>query len=144
MIHEHGQVIARVGDDIWVQTIRQSACQSCSARQGCGQKVLAGATSGRANQVRVANTLGARVGDTVTLELDEAMLLRASALVYGMPLMFTVVAAVAAQTWIAASDGVAMVGAGVGMAFGFWLSWRVQKRQGHLYQPRLANVDIVT
>lgn len=144
MIQERGQVIAVVGDEIWVQTIQQSACQSCSARQGCGQKVLAGATSGRANQVKVVNTLGARVGDTVTVELDEAMLLRASVLVYGVPLTFTVVAAVAAQTWIAASDGVSIAAACGGMAAGFWLSRQVQKRQGNRYQPRLANVDIVT
>lgn len=144
MIQEHGQVIAVVEGDIWVQTIRQSACQSCSARQGCGQRVLAGATSGRANQVRVVNTLGAVVGDTVVVEMDEAMLLRASALVYGVPLLFTVVAAVVAQTWVAAADGVAIAAAGVGMASGFWLSRRLQKCQGHRYQPRLAKVGIIT
>ncbi len=144
MIQESGEVIAVVGGDIWVQTIRQSVCQSCSARHGCGQKVLSGATSGRANQVRVANTLGARVGDTVIVEIDEALLLRASVLVYGVPLLFTVVAAVVAQSWIAASDGVAITGAVAGMGFGFWLSRWVQKHHAHQYQPRLAKVRIVT
>lgn len=141
MIQEHGQVIAVVGTDIWVQTIQQSACQSCSARHGCGQKALAGATSGRANQVLVANTLGAGVGDTVTLEMDESMLLRASVLVYGLPLLFTVSAAVVAQLIISASDGAAITGAGLGMAAGFWCSRWIQKRHGHQFQPRLAEVE---
>lgn len=50
MITETGKVVAEKGERVWVQTIRASACQSCAARSGCGQRVLASATGGRANQ----------------------------------------------------------------------------------------------
>jgi len=82
MISESGKVVGVDGDRVWVQTIRNSACQSCSARQGCGQRVLASATGGRANQIRVLNRLNAQVGDDVTLAIEETALLRASLLVY--------------------------------------------------------------
>lgn len=94
MITETGKVVAVSGDRVWVQTIRISACESCSARSGCGQRALAGVSGGRANQVLVANHLNARVGDEVTVAIEESALLGASLLVYALPLALMVLGAV--------------------------------------------------
>lgn len=119
MITESGKVVAVTSEHAWVQTIRASACQSCSARNGCGQKVLASATGGRANQVRVFNSANARVGEEVTLGIDESALLVASLLVYALPLLFMVAASMVGHHLSSGNDFAAMLGAAVGLASGF-------------------------
>lgn len=143
MITETGRVVGVAGDRVWVQTIRTSACESCSARHGCGQRVLAGVSGGRANQVLVANSLGARVGDEVTVAIDEAALLGASLLVYAVPLVSMVAGAVLGHQLSvghAANEAVAMMGAATGLALGFLAARRGQSRTTKTWEPTLVDV----
>ncbi|WP_288373165.1 SoxR reducing system RseC family protein, partial [uncultured Marinobacter sp.] len=116
MITETGKVVALKGDRAWVQTIRTSACQSCSARSGCGQRALASVSGGRANQILVANTVDARVGDEVVIGVDEQSVLTASLAVYGLPLVLMVLGSIGAYRWLGATDLVAITGALAGLA----------------------------
>lgn len=141
MITETGKVVAITGEHAWVQTIRASACQSCSARNGCGQKVLATATGGRANQVRVVNSVNAQVGQDVTLGIDESSLLGASLLVYALPLLLMVIASIAGHQLSGGSDLVAMAGAATGLASGFLLGRTLQHRNAGRYEPVLLRVN---
>lgn len=141
MITETGKVVAVSGEHVWVQTIRTSACQSCSARNGCGQKVLASATGGRANQVRVVNSVSACVGEDVTLGIDESALLGASLLVYALPLLLMVVASIIGHQFSGGSDAFAMAGAAAGLASGFLISRKLQRRNTGSYEPRLLRVN---
>ena len=141
MITESGRVVAVSGNTVWVQTIRQSACQSCSARSGCGQRVLAAASGGRANQVQVLNTLNANVGDNVTLGIAEQALLQASLLVYALPLLLMVAASMTASLLVPGSDGVAIVAAGLGLGTGFVVARLLQRRMPGDYQPHLMKVN---
>ena len=141
MITESGRVVAVSGNTVWVQTIRQSACQSCSARSGCGQRVLAAASGGRANQVQVLNSLHAGVGDDVTLGIAEQALLQASLLVYALPLLLMVAASMAASQLVPGSDGVAIVAAGLGLGAGFLVAKLWQRRMPGDYQPHLMKVN---
>lgn len=122
MITETGRVVAIRGDKAWVQTIRASACESCSARGGCGQRVLASASGGRANQVLVSNHLDASVGDEVTVAIEESALLWASLLVYALPLLLMVLGAVVGQQWLPAQDAGAIAGAVAGLVAGFGIA----------------------
>lgn len=144
MITENGTVIALKDGRVWVQTIRQSACESCSARSGCGQRVLASATGGRANQVLVENTVRANVGDEVTLGIDEQALLGASLIVYALPLLLMVLASIAGHRLSDGADSWAILGAMLGLAAGFILGRRLQARQGGRYEPRLLRVNRIT
>ncbi|MDC0662625.1 SoxR reducing system RseC family protein [Marinobacter sp. SS21] len=141
MITETGRVIAQDGRKIWIQTIRQSACQSCAARQGCGQRVLASASGGKANQVLVENTLDARVGDEVTVAIDESALLGASMLIYALPLMLFVVAALGGHWLAPESEGVAILLALAGLAAGFGLARGLQHRREDGYAPQLLRIN---
>jgi len=141
VITESGRVVAVSGNTAWVQTIRQSACQSCSARSGCGQRVLAAASGGRANQVQVLNTLNANVGDNVTLGIAEQALLQASLLVYALPLLLMVAASMTASLLVPGSDGVAIVAAGLGLGTGFVVARLLQRRMPGDYQPHLMKVN---
>lgn len=136
MITETGKVIAIKGDQVWVQTIRTSACQSCSARSGCGQKALASLSGGRANQILVANTVNARVGDDVTIGIDEQALLGASLHVYALPLGAMVLATIAGHNLGGGSDLGAMLGALAGLGGGFLLARLFTDRRDS-YEPRL-------
>lgn len=141
MITETGKVVAIDGDKAWVQTIRASACQSCSARSGCGQRALASVSGGRANQVLVVNSSDARVGDEVVLGIDEQSLLRASLMVYGVPLLLMVVFCIAGYQWFGGEDLSAVIGALAGITVGFWLVRGWQSGFSDQYQPRMLRVS---
>ncbi|WP_273428231.1 SoxR reducing system RseC family protein [Marinobacter sp.] len=141
MITETGTVIALKGEQVWVQTISQSACENCSARSGCGQRVLASASGGRANQVLVHNTVSAQVGDEVTLGIDEQALLSASLMVYALPLLLMVLASIAGHRLSGGMDAGAIAGAVTGLAAGFWIGRRLQTGRGDRYQPHLLRVN---
>lgn len=144
MIEESGTVVALDGDDVWVQTIRQSTCGSCSARKGCGQGALARMTDGRANQVRVRNACGADIGDQVVLGIEESQLLRASLLVYALPLLALLAGALVGGGLWPGQDLAAIAGGGIGLAAGFLLVKTVSSRQekaDHL-RPVLLRIDL--
>ncbi|SOB76401.1 positive regulator of sigma(E), RseC/MucC [Marinobacter sp. LV10R510-11A] len=141
MITESGKVVAVTGEHAWVQTIRTSACQSCAARNGCGQKMLASATGGRANQVRVFNSVNACVGEEVTLGIDESALLGASLLVYALPLLLMVMASMIGHHLSDGSDFAAMLGAAAGLASGFLISRQLQRGNAGGFEPRLLRVN---
>ncbi|MEH6561790.1 MAG: SoxR reducing system RseC family protein [Marinobacter sp.] len=141
MITESGKVVAVTDEHAWVQTIRTSACQSCAARNGCGQKVLASATGGRANQVRVVNSVNACVGEEVTLGIDESALLGASLLVYALPLLLLVTASMIGHHLSGGNDFAAILGAAAGLALGFLISRQLQRRNAGSYEPRLLRVN---
>ena len=142
MITETGQVVAESGSKVWVMTIRQSACQSCSARHGCGQKALATMSQGKANQILVDNILGARVGDQVTLAIGESALLGASLLVYALPLLLMVAGAMAGHWLFPGGDLPALVGAVAGLTVGFALVRRALRRSAGDWEPRMTAVNV--
>ncbi len=141
VITETGKVIALQGTQAWVQTIQTSACESCSARAGCGQRALAAVSGGKANQVLVLNTSAAQVGDEVVIGMDEQSLLAASLAVYGVPLLLMVLASIGAFRLLGETDLVAFIGALVGLGAGFGLVRRWQSRLGDRFQPHMVRVN---
>ena len=140
MIHETGTVISVNGNEAWVQTIRESACRSCKARHGCGQKALAGLTSGQSRQIRVVNSLNARPGEQVTVAIEESALLRASLLVYALPLLLMVTATTLAGALMPGRDGMAIVSALAGLGAGLWLAGRLSRRDAGRWQPVMGRL----
>ena len=60
MLIETGRVVALEGNTVWVETLRQSACGSCSARAGCGHGVLNAVAPGASRAVVKARLAIAR------------------------------------------------------------------------------------
>ena len=71
-------------------------CARCAAGKGCGAGIVAGSGQVRRIDAVLSANVAARAGDRVTIELAPDNLLRAAAIVYGMPLAGAVVAAAAA------------------------------------------------
>ena len=98
MIEEQGRVVAIESGAVWVETLRESTCSSCSVKAGCGQGLLdqLGA-SNRRGYVRALSDLQLNVGDAVIIGVREDLLVRGSLLVYLLPLLGLFAAALVAE-----------------------------------------------
>lgn len=148
MIEENGRVVAVEDDAVWVETVRQSTCQSCSARQGCGHSLLERDRAGARARV-LARVDGHRLnpGDQVVVGIPEGALMKGALMVYLLPLVLLFAGALLgawisgpAQT-LAAPFGVA------GLLAGFLVNrWHsLAHRDGSSWQPRVLRVlpDVV-
>ena len=97
MIEERAQVVAVEGDNVLVQTQRQSSCGACAVKSGCGTSVLAGIVGQKMTQLRLPNTLGAKPGDEVLLGMAENALVAGSLLMYVLPLLMLLLGALAGE-----------------------------------------------
>ena len=132
MIVEQGQVIEISEQFLWVETVRQSACQSCSARSGCGQSVLSQlmdeSKQYKKNILRVAaGNSKAKPGDKVEVAINEDALIKMSLLVYGFPILVLFLFSGIAQ-WYEFSDGTSVVFGVVGLLVAFVTVRQVMKR----------------
>ncbi|MBL4834912.1 MAG: SoxR reducing system RseC family protein [Pseudomonas sp.] len=139
MIEERGRVVSVESGAAWVETIRRSTCGSCQARAGCGQALLERLGSGaRRGFIRVIAAHPVEVGDEVIIGLPEDAVLKASALMYVLPLLmlffFTGLADLAglAEPWIIA---IALAALALGFFLAGWHSHN--KRASPQYQARI-------
>ncbi|MBF0213696.1 MAG: SoxR reducing system RseC family protein [Magnetococcales bacterium] len=85
MIREEGIVVALEGDFAVVSGQRQKMCGTCHNSNTC--TVLSGGLGQRSIKIRARNACHARVGERVFIEISERTFLRASFLVYILPLV---------------------------------------------------------
>lgn len=137
MLEEQAIVTEVSSGEIWVETCRQSACQSCSSKSSCGHSLLSKISSGQTQRLLVKTDLSLKAGDQVILGLGEQAFIRGSALVYLLPLVALMLGAVIGEQLFGRDSAMSFVLAGFGLAAGFgfvrWYSW--QHRQDAQYQP---------
>jgi sigma-E factor negative regulatory protein RseC len=119
MIEETGRVVAVNGDEVWIETVRNSSCSGCSARSGCGQGLLAKIKDGRRNHIRLHTGLKLVVDDEVILGLPDQAFIRSSFLAYGLPLFALIMAVVVADKWFGFSEPWVIGSAFIGLLTGF-------------------------
>lgn len=120
MIEESGRVVAVEDGAVWVESIRQTACQSCAARKGCGQSALAKLGQQQKNHVRALNAFDLHVGDEVVIGVPEDVVMKGTLVAYLMPLVLMLVASIAADSFTQSDLWVALSGL-AGLAVGFLL-----------------------
>lgn len=120
MIEAEGIVVRTESSMAFVETQRASACGSCSSKSSCGTSSLAGLMAGKSRFFKVQNPVGAVVGETVVVGLDERALLRGSLALYALPLLMLIAGAVAAGFLApsVAREGYSIAGAAAGLAAG--------------------------
>ncbi len=103
MIEEKGRVVAIDAEGVWVETVRQGACASCAARNGCGQKLLVGAGQGKRFIFRVNHPENVQVqqDDTVLLGIEEGAFLKATLFMYLVPIVSLLAGALLANSLFA-------------------------------------------
>lgn len=89
MIEEFGKVVKVDSQGAWVETMRQSACASCAARNGCGQKLLvqAGQEKRFIFLVKIPDAVYVKPDDNVLLGIAEGAFLKATIFMYLLPLL---------------------------------------------------------
>ena len=107
------------GDWVWVETTRQSACNACEAKTGCGTSTFAKVLGQKPTRILARNDAGARRGDKVLVGVDESAYLRGSFLLYGVPLLAAGLAALTMRWLNGPGDGLEILAALVGLAAGF-------------------------
>ena len=116
--------ITSISNGVATVTVSRSvACARCAAGKGCGAGLLGGNPKPVSIQVPLPEEMGLKVGDQVCLELSPESLLKASFLVYGLPLVGVVTALLIG--WLVAGPlpdtsaiGLAIVGLLTGLVVG--------------------------
>ncbi|MEH6577613.1 MAG: SoxR reducing system RseC family protein [Amphritea sp.] len=143
MIEETGRVVEVNEEAVWVETIKQSACSTCSAQKGCGQSLLAKVGDGKRLRMRVDNPayLAVDLDDQVVLGVGERSFLTASLVVYLVPLIVMFLFALIAQQQ-ALAEPMVILFAAVGLCTGFMCSRYLSKIMGRScnYKPVLLRV----
>lgn len=138
MIEQSGRVVARGARSCWVVVERTSTCGACAARDGCGERSWQERLGQRLQQIEVPGQHAVAVGDRVVVGVDERALLRASLLVYGLPLVAMALGAGVGGLLGVGDLGVAL-SAGVGLLVGL-LSVKTLSRRlscNPRYHPQL-------
>lgn len=124
MMTETGRIVAVESDCVWVETIRQSTCNSCSVQKGCGHGLMNKVDAGRLNHVRalLAGTPPElfAINDVVRISIPEKVLIQGALLVYLLPLLTMLGGGLlASHFWV--SDAISAFAALLGLSVGFAL-----------------------
>ena len=114
-----------------VEVAADLACPRCLAGKGCGAGLLGARQAPRRINALIGTGVRVAVGDHVRLSLAPASLLRASAIVYGLPLVGAVLAALLAYS-LGLGDLYAAVAALFGVLGGLVLARQKLKRSSCL------------
>ena len=103
MIEEQATVVEVEAEQIIVQTLRKSSCNSCAANKGCGTAVLSKAIGQKHSIVTISKEQQTdpvlSPGDQVIIGVNESMLMSGSVLAYIIPLAGLIGFALIAQ-WL--------------------------------------------
>ena len=122
-------VRSAAGERAIVDVDAAAACPRCAAGRGCGAGILQGSGKTRRVEVLIDHGLTLREGDSVRLQLEGSSVLKASAIVYGIPLAGAAIGAAFAYL-LGLGDGGASVLAIAGLAAGFLVGRRrLQRRE---------------
>ncbi|WP_028470279.1 SoxR reducing system RseC family protein [Neptunomonas japonica] len=102
MIEENATVVSITAGRVLIESFRSSACGQCQARNSCGQKAISEWASSKMTQLEIDNPNGLNVGagDKVVVGIDEGSFLKASALMYLLPLVTMLLLGGLANLWI--------------------------------------------
>jgi len=87
MIEETAIVVDEKDGQLLLQTQRQSACQACSVKSGCGTSTLSKVVGNRSSQFVVEKTFNVNIGDQVVVAIEENALVQGSMLIYLLPIL---------------------------------------------------------
>jgi len=127
MLTESALVTRRDGDRVELELQRSSACDHCELNQGCGTGALGRLLGRRSRPLVIETDRECKPGDRVLVELPESALVRASLLLYGLPLLGLVLGGLLAAMlevpeWLVV--GIALFG----LFIGFKLATRMTQR----------------
>ncbi len=85
MIEESAVVVKIANHQVWVESAQNSACGGCLQKASCSASAIGSVL--KKKSVPVDCDMQLKIGDKVTVAIDENLLLRASLLLYLLPLI---------------------------------------------------------
>ncbi len=141
MVKELGRVTGLVGNWALVEMQRQSTCSHCELSNGCGTGAVGRLLGHRRKPVMIKNEHHLRPGDSIILGLPEGAFLKASLLIYGLPLLGLIVGGMLALWITGESELFAFVFAAAGFVTGLQISALLARRQySNQFSPRVLQV----
>ena len=120
MIKETGTVISVEEDALWVETNQRSSCQSCAAEKGCGQGLIARASS-KTMKIRVlldsSNQDRFYPNDRVLIGIPAGVVVSGTLMLYLLPLLTLVTGVLIGYSW-SGGDGATALGGLLGLITG--------------------------
>lgn len=140
MIEEQGRVFSIEGDAVWVETERQSTCSGCKAKNGCGQHLVDKyRPSSAVAYIKAASDGSLAEGDRVMVGIPENSLLKASSVVYLLPLLLLMGALWLSQL-SSLSDGVTLILGTLALLAGFIPARRLGVKEEGLCRVKVVRV----
>jgi len=151
MLKEIATVVKAVDQDLWVRTGSQSGCNGCVASKGCGVSLIEKIFKNKPALLQVKSDVFVQVGDKVVVGIEENAFLRASLLVYFLPLVFMMgfallghfiyLPATPVNATFEGNNGVVIIFAFLGLLAGFVCVHVVSKKLSNndQYRTRLLN-----
>lgn len=100
MLKEQGLVVAIEDDTAMVQTVSKTSCNSCQVNSTCGTGIISKAFGERSFITPMQNRINAQEGDQVEVGIPEDLVIKASFLVYLLPLALMFVSVLVASYWL--------------------------------------------
>jgi len=140
LIVEQGVVKSITDDGAWVETLRQSTCQSCKARAGCGQRMLS--ELGQETALVFAVYTSAKppllsVGQEVSIGIPREVVALGSLSLYLIPVISLLLGA-ALFDYVTQSDVWSAIGALIGLSASGLLLFKLAKK--HRCDPKITPV----
>jgi len=131
-------VVAKIeNNQVWVETRATKGCGGCQQKSGCSTSVLDKLIRKRA--VAVDCDIDLKAGDEVVVGIEEGVLIRASLLLYFLPLLAMGAGGALAQGLLPVGYGKAdLVISGVALASLGLSLWLINKLQQSFFFPYLS------
>jgi sigma-E factor negative regulatory protein RseC len=141
MVKEQATVTSLNGDWAQIQMQRQTTCSHCELSNGCGMGAIGRLLGHRSKPVMIRNDHQLKPGDNVLLGLPEKAFLKASLLIYGLPLLGLIGGGILAASIVGESDLVVFLFAAAGFTVGLKFSAHLASKQYlNQFSPRILRV----
>ena len=118
MIKQPATVIAETDTSYLLESLPKSACPRCAEGKGCGGGILAQAFANKTYQLSINKNIPLQIGELVQIGIKSSLLVRASLLLYLLPLISMVTVAMIAGSLTNDQDIFTVTGAIIGIIIG--------------------------
>jgi sigma-E factor negative regulatory protein RseC len=122
MIEQIATVVAVESDGVWLATTPVTTCNACHASDDCGTGIVAKTMTPRQNRFFVSTELSLLPGEQVKVAMAGQQLVNAALLVYLLPLLLMMAAALLVHLTWQPAEGWVMLAAAVGAGSGLLLA----------------------
>ena len=126
-----------------VKIHRQSACEGCQLKSGCGQSALAKMSDSKCIEFSVFNSIHAKPGDIVSLSISEQGLLSASLIMFMLPLLIMLATSVFLKSALNLPDEMVAIGGLFSLLLGFLAArfYAQHNKDDERFKPEMVRID---